>query len=95
LRKIAWSPKSLRAFKRMVRQNPQLRSAIEETLEQLATDPFHPTLKTHKLSGELAGIWACSIDYSYRLLFEFVANPEEGKEDAILLLNLGDHDDVY
>ncbi|MBW4623805.1 MAG: type II toxin-antitoxin system mRNA interferase toxin, RelE/StbE family [Cyanosarcina radialis HA8281-LM2] len=95
MRKIAWSPKSLRAFKRMVRQNPQLRSAIEETLEQLATDPFHPTLKTHKLSGELAGIWACSIDYSYRLLFEFVANPEEGKEDAILLLNLGDHDDVY
>lgn len=95
MREIAWSSKSLRAFKRVVRQNPQLRSAIEETLEQLAADPFHPKLKTHKLSGELAGIWACSIDYSYRLLFEFVANPEEGKEDAILLLNLGDHDEVY
>ena len=78
----------------MVRQNPQLRSLIEKTLEQLATDPFHPTLKTHKLSGEFTGIWACSIDYSYRILFEFVTNPEEG-EDAILLLNIGDHDDVY
>ncbi|MBD2456938.1 type II toxin-antitoxin system mRNA interferase toxin, RelE/StbE family [Nostoc sp. FACHB-87] len=95
MREIAWSPKSLRDFKRMVRQNPQLRTLIEETLEQLATDPFHPTLKTHKLSGEFAGIWACSIDYSYRILFEFVANQEEGKEDAILLLNVGDHDDVY
>ncbi|WP_242054588.1 hypothetical protein [Nostoc sp. FACHB-190] len=52
-------------------------------------------MKTHKLSGEFAGIWACSIDYSYRILFEFVANQEEGKEDAILLLNVGDHDDVY
>lgn len=95
MREIAWSPKSLRAFKRMVRQNPQLRSMIEKTLEQLAVDPFHSTLKTHKLSGEFAGIWACSIDYSYRILFEFVPNSEEGKEDAVLLLNLGDHDHVY
>ncbi|MBD2593822.1 type II toxin-antitoxin system mRNA interferase toxin, RelE/StbE family [Nostoc spongiaeforme FACHB-130] len=68
---------------------------MEETLEQLVADPFHPKLKIHKLSGEFAGIWTCSIDYSYRILFEFVANQEEGKEDAILLLNLGDRDDVY
>jgi addiction module RelE/StbE family toxin len=95
LREIAWNSKSLRAFKRMVRKNPQLRSMIEETLEKLAADPFHPTLKIHKLSGEFAGTWAYSIDYSYRILFEFVADPEEGGEDAILLLNLGDHDDVY
>ncbi|MGV0025545.1 type II toxin-antitoxin system RelE/ParE family toxin [Phormidesmis priestleyi] len=95
MRQVAWSSKSLRAFKRMMRQNPQLRPMIEETLEQLAEDPFHPTLKTHKLSGEFAEIWACSIDYRYRILFEFVANPEEGEEDAILLLNLGDHDAVY
>ncbi len=95
MRKIAWTSKSLRAFKRMVRQNPQLRPMIEETLEQLAVDPFHPALKTHKLSGELAGTWACSIDYRYRILFEFVANPEEREQDAILLLNLGNHDDVY
>jgi mRNA-degrading endonuclease YafQ of YafQ-DinJ toxin-antitoxin module len=79
----------------MVRQNPQLRPLIEETLEQLAADPFCPTLKTHKLSGGFSGIWACSIDYRYRILFEFVASPEENAEDAILLLNLGDHDDVY
>lgn len=79
----------------MVRQNPQLRPLIEETLAQLAEDPFHPTLKTHKLSGEFAGVWACSIDYSYRILFAFVANPEENEEEAILLLNLGDHDEVY
>lgn len=79
----------------MVRQNPQMRPMIEETLTQLAEDPFHPTLKTHKLSGEFAGIWACSIDYSYRILFEFVATPDGSKEDAILLLNLGDHDEVY
>lgn len=50
-------------------------------------------LKTHKLSGEFAGMWACSIDCGDRVLFEFVANPEKSEEDAILP-NLGDHDDV-
>lgn len=34
------------------------------------------------------------IDYDYRILFEFVENPED-QEDAILLLNLGSHDEVY
>ena len=93
MRQIAWTPKSLRAYKRLVRQNPQLQSALEKTLTQLAIDPFHPSLKTHKLSGEFEGIWSASIDYSYRVLFEFTRTSDS--EDAILLLNLGNHDDVY
>ncbi|MCT0253810.1 MULTISPECIES: type II toxin-antitoxin system mRNA interferase toxin, RelE/StbE family [unclassified Synechocystis] len=92
--KIAWSPKSLRSFKRLIRKNPNLRPMIEQVLHQLATDPFHPSLRTHKLKGELANVWSCSIDYNYRLLFEFVNNLEDN-EEAILLLNLGSHDEVY
>ncbi|MGD1698910.1 type II toxin-antitoxin system YafQ family toxin [Dapis sp. BLCC M229] len=92
--KIAWSSKSLRSFKGLVRKNPQLRLLIEETLRQLADDPFHPSLRTNKLRGDLVGCWSCSLDYSYRIIFEFVVDPEEGKE-AILLLNIGTHDEVY
>ncbi|NJL91806.1 MAG: type II toxin-antitoxin system mRNA interferase toxin, RelE/StbE family [Coleofasciculaceae cyanobacterium SM2_1_6] len=93
MRQIGWTPKSLRAYKRLVRQNPQLRVPMEETLRQLAIDPFHPTLKTHKLSGEFDGIWSASINYSYRVLFKF--NIGKQSENAIILLNLGNHDDVY
>ena len=93
MRQIGWTPKSLRAYKRLVRQNPQLRVPIEETLRQLAIDPFHPTMKTHKLSGEFDAIWSASINYSYRILFKFTI--VEKSENAILLLNLGNHDDVY
>jgi addiction module RelE/StbE family toxin len=78
----------------MVRQNPQLRLPVEKTVQQLAEDPFHPSLRTHKLDGNLAGIWACSIDYSYRILFEFIST-ETDEDEAILLINLGSHDDVY
>jgi addiction module RelE/StbE family toxin len=92
--KIAWTPKSLRAFKRILRKNPEFRFLIEKTLYQLAEDPFDPSLRTHKLKGDLSNIWSCSIDYSYRILFEFIEDPED-QEEAILLLNLGSHDEVY
>ena len=92
--KVGWSSRSLRAFKRLVRRNPQLRILIEQTLRQLAEDPFNPSLRTHKLKGDLADVWSCSIDYNYRILFEFVENPED-EESGILLLNLGTHDEVY
>lgn len=94
MRQIGWTPKSLRAFRRLVKRNPDLRSAIEKTLNQLSKDPFHPSLQTHKLTGDLAGIWSASIDYKLRILFEFV-NDMESQEQSILLLNIGSHDDVY
>ncbi len=92
--KIGWTPKSLRAFKRLMRKNPNLRPLIEQILRQLVEDPFHASLHTHKLKGDLSNIWSSSIDYNYRLLFEFVENPDE-LEEAILLINLGSHDEVY
>ena len=51
--KIAWTPKSLRSFKRLVRKNPQLRIAIAQTLRQLENNCYHPSLRTHKLTGNL------------------------------------------
>jgi mRNA-degrading endonuclease YafQ of YafQ-DinJ toxin-antitoxin module len=94
LRNLVWSPTFIRAFKRLVRQNPQLRLPIEQALQQLSEDPFHPSLHTHKLKGDLSGIWSCSIDYSNRILFKFVTNPDSNEED-IYLLTLGSHDEVY
>ena len=92
--KLAWTSKSIRAFKRLIRKNPQLRPIINKTLKQLEKDHFHPSLRTHKLTGDLADIWSCSIDYQHRILFEFIQDSET-KENAILLLNIGSHDEVY
>jgi mRNA interferase YafQ len=44
------------------------------------------------LRGLLAGCWACSAGYDLRIVFEFVQH--EGAE-AILLLAMGTHDQVY
>lgn len=57
--KIAWTPQSLRCFKRIIRKRPDFRQLIEKTVRQLAEDPFHPSLHTHKLKGDLSNIWSC------------------------------------
>ncbi|WP_392478227.1 hypothetical protein [Nostoc sp. C110] len=43
--KIGWTPKSLRAFKRLIRKNPNLRSLIEH-------HPFIEILLTELLSPQ-------------------------------------------
>jgi addiction module RelE/StbE family toxin len=91
---IVWSPAFTHKVKRLVRQSPQMNEVIAKTLQQLAEDAYHPSLKTHKLKGNLDDVWSCSIDYSNRILFKFVPTNEENEEE-IFLLTLGSHDDVY
>lgn len=82
----------VRAARRTIRKNPQLASDLHTVLEMLADDAFHPALRTHKLKGHLEGTWACSAGYDLRVLFRFVQH--EGSE-AILLLTVGGHEEVY
>ena len=94
MRTIIWSPGFARTLRRKLRQNPTFRRSVETSLRQLSEDPFHPSLHSHKLKGELAGVWACTVDYDNRILFEWVEDSDSG-EESILLLALGTHDEVY
>ena len=94
MRTLIWSPNFTRTLRRKVRQNPLLHQLVGVTVRQLAHDPFHPSLHSHKLKGSLAGVWACTVDYDNRILFEFVEDPSSD-ENAIHLLALGTHDEVY
>jgi len=92
--KLVFGPGFRHIYKKRTRRNPELRESVERTLYILATDPFHPSLRTHKLKGSLAETWACTIDYENRLLFEFAEHPDTGTVE-LLLLTLGSHDEVY
>jgi addiction module RelE/StbE family toxin len=94
MRKLVWDDSFRRAFKRRTRRDRNLQERIFNTLDQLLIDPFHPQLKTHKLKGQLHGLWSCWVEYDCRIIFVFVPDPE-GDEDAILLVDLGSHDEVY
>jgi mRNA-degrading endonuclease YafQ of YafQ-DinJ toxin-antitoxin module len=82
----------VRAAKRFVKKSPATADAIRSTLRLLAEDAFDPRLRTHKLKGNLANCWASSAGYDLRIVFELVPQSDE---EAILLLSIGTHDEVY
>jgi addiction module RelE/StbE family toxin len=93
MRTLTFASSFKRAYKSLVRKRPDLKLKIDTLLETLASNPFEPTLQTHKLKGQLAGSWACSVEYDCRIVFDFVENTESGEEE-ILLIDIGSHDEV-
>ncbi len=91
-RELLKSKVFIRSAKKFVKKSPQIIDDIEETLELLSEDAFYPSLKTHKLKGKLEGSWACSAGYDLRIVFGFIQHDET---EAILLEDIGTHDDVY
>jgi len=94
MRTLIWSNTFVRALKKLTRRQPGIRQDIEDTLRLLAQEPFAPQLETHKLKGKLSGTWACSVGHDLRIIFDFVENKERG-EEAIFLIEIGTHDEVY
>jgi len=82
----------VRAARRIVKKSPGAAEGLRAALEQLAEDAFHPSLRTHKLMGDLQGLWSCSAGYDLRIVFSFTQH--DGQE-AILLQTVGTHDEVY
>lgn len=54
--------------------------------EKLFRDnPFHPSLRLHKLKGKLDALWSISIDKAYRIIFEPMKNGD------IIFISVGRH----
>ena len=87
--KVVWDQGFRRSYKRKVKNNDEYKKKFWNTLEIFAKDPFDPQLKTHKLSGKLKGLWVFSCLYDCRVIFKFV------KKDEVLLIDIGNHDEVY
>lgn len=83
-----------RAFKAIIKHRPDLKGKIETKLRLMAEDPYHPSLRTHKLKGKLSGAWACSVEYDCRIVFSFEQN-QETLEEEINLIDIGTHDEIY
>jgi mRNA interferase YafQ len=94
VRKLITTPKFNRSLRKFTKRNSELRERVQKTLEQMTEDVFAANLDTHKLSGSLDGINACFCGYDCRVLFSIEQDPETESE-VIVLLDVGNHDDVY
>lgn len=79
-------------MKRLGKKDRRAFAAIRATLAMLQDDAFDPKLGSHKLKGDLAGLWACSVGYDLRIVFEFAKHNDN---EVILLVSVGTHEEVY
>ena len=91
-RQIIRSSTFVRSARRFLKKHPQMADAPRHALAQLSEDAFHPSLKTHKLKGDLSDAWACCTGYDVRIVFMFVQREDQ---EAILLQSVGTHNEVY
>lgn len=75
---------------RFLKSHPELRRAYNKTLQLIAANPFHPSLRLHSLQGRLKGLHSVSINLSYRITLELLI-----QDQRIILINVGNHDAVY
>ena len=94
MNKIVVSSKFKRTFRKFVRRDRPLQIRVEKTIEDLSDDIYNPSLGTHKLEGKLSGLLSCSCGYDCRIVFA-IEKDEGSGETAIVLLDVGTHDEVY
>nr|WP_201783843.1 type II toxin-antitoxin system mRNA interferase toxin, RelE/StbE family [Thermodesulfovibrio aggregans] len=78
-----------RAFKKRLLHDKKLERLFWKKLQVFANNPYEPSLRTHKLSGELEGLWSFSLNYEIRIIFKFL------DENRVLLIDIGSHEEVY
>ena len=88
--KIKYTESYLKRAKKFVKRHPELIGQYEKTLQLLELNPFHPSLRLHKLKGHLSEIYSVSINISYRITLEFII-----EDDVIIPINVGSHREVY
>lgn len=59
----------------------------------MAIDLNSPKLGTHKLSSNLSGLLSCSYGYDCRIIFSL--STDNNNEKIVILLDIGNHDEVY
>jgi len=75
---------------KFLKQHPNLLDTYKKTLRLLEVNPHHPSLRLHKLKGDLKEFYSVSINMQYRIILDFVI-----KDDLIILINIGSHDRMY
>lgn len=62
-----------------------IQRAVDRKDKIFRLNPYHPSLQTHKLTGELAGLRSFWVTRNYRVLFEF-------RGEEAIFYDVGTHD---
>lgn len=85
---IRLDSKLKKELEKIRKNNLQLTKRIEKQLALFTTNPKYPSLRVHKLSGELENIWSISISKDVRMTYL-------QSRDEAYFFDIGTHDEVY
>jgi len=88
--RIVYTPGYNRRAARFLKRHPEILSQYEKVLKLLEINPFHPSLRRHRLKGPLSPLHSVSINISYRITMEFILD-----DRRIIPVDIGSHDEVY
>jgi addiction module RelE/StbE family toxin len=77
------------SLKKLARRQPEIMVDVVERILLFSNTINHPTLKLHKLSGDLKDHWSFSIQYDVRIIFRYT------NDGNILFVDIGSHNQLY
>jgi len=86
--KLVYDDKFIKKSVKFLKKHPDLKKRYYKILFILEENPFHPSLRLHKLKG--TDYYSISITMNYRILLYFLV-----VNDEIYLLDIDTHDNIY
>ncbi|MDO8453231.1 MAG: type II toxin-antitoxin system mRNA interferase toxin, RelE/StbE family [Sulfurimonas sp.] len=88
--KIIRTDEYLKKLKKFLKKHPDVLERYIKTVEILEVNPYHPSLRLHKLKGKFYEFHSISINMDYRVIIDFIIQNNE-----IIPIDIGTHDEVY
>ena len=85
---FSFSPQIIKELKIIKQKQPLLFRKIQKQLKIFRIDVKHPSLRTHKLKGNLSDTWSITIEGNIRFIYTI-------KNKEAIFFKLGNHDEVY
>ena len=85
---ISFTFEATSQLKKIKQKQPLLFKKVQKQLKVFNDNNKHPSLRTHKLKGNLSNTWSISVEGNFRLIYTI-------KDKQIVFFKLGTHDEVY
>jgi len=87
---IEYTQKYEKKLFKFLKKHRDIVEKYKKTIQIMEINPFHPSLRLHRLQGKLDKLHSVSIDMQYRISIEFYI-----ENNRIIPINIGTHDEVY
>lgn len=75
--------------RKFLKKHPEVIGQYEKALKLLELNPYHPSLRIHKVNIQGDEVFSISINISYRITIDLLIDKME-----IIPINIGSHDDI-